>query len=751
MSAVSTPRVGTETRSLRVAALITVLSGALALGSAGLIAMPVCLLTIGLILAGAVAIPRWIPVLVHDSPIRTSVAVAAIGLLVLATAGSGPAALFSGESSGRLGAAVAELALPQGVPMGLLAALAAGALVAVALELADRRGVQSALVLGTAVHGLASVAAPGSHLLPALVLGWPALMFALTRLAASDGSTVPRLRSAQYRDRSRRPGRGSIRNPRPPLMNRAATSGPTAARVVARWQLLPVLAVIAVSLAALTGAVLSGVATIGDRARSSGSGGGFGTEAGGRSTSDYLGGEMNLSARGALRHDPLMDVATDSPRLWRAGTLDLYNGRGWLATVPPAGLPKYVIGSAGRAELQPPPQPRSSARIRTDQVRPVDRVATQIVAPGRLLTLTSTTLGQGGKIYVAVGDRLTMGGGAGAEPYEVRSQVLPTVDDSDAPTLLGSVPGSASSAELIDGSTVDEALDPRWTALPSTVPERVLALGRSLVTGAPTRLAAVQRIESNLAGRMTYTLDSPVPPRGSDAVDDVLFVSHSGFCEQFASAEVVLLRAAGVPARMAVGFSGGAPGGNGFRTVQRSDAHAWVEVWFPGVGWVTSDPTPAAEQTRSWWQPVRDAVRSLLAEPAVRIGVGLLLLLGVVSGSLWWRRWSRRVAVLDPGGRGVDPDLAAAFARLEAELLAEGRPRAQNETVAVLARRLAGEHRSSESDQALMQALLVLERALYAPQSPSRQECLTAASAITQRSSPGPVASAGPGVSAQPR
>jgi hypothetical protein len=742
VSATPAPLIRTESGPLRLAALLVVLSGALALGSAGLIALPVCLLSMVLVLIGGLVVPRWIPGLVTTSPIRTCVAVAAIGLLVVATAGSGPAALLSGGPSDRLGAAVAELALPQGVPMGLLAALAAGALVAVTLELADRRGTQSALVLGAAVHGLTTVAAPGAHLLPALVLGWPALMFALTRLAATDGSTELRLRSARPRPWVRPTGRGPARSPRAPLMDRSSSTGRTAARVVARWQLLPVVAAIAVGLTVLAGAMFSGAATLTQRTGNFGSGAGPGSRAGGRAASDYLGGEMNLSARGELRPDPLMEVGTDSPRLWRAGTLDLYNGRGWLATVSPAGLPRYVIDAAGNAERQPVLQPRSSSRIRSDQVRPLTPGATQVIAPGLLLGVVSRALEDRG-IYVAAGDRLTMSdsqGSSPADPYEVRSQVPPTVRDPDALTLLGTIRGSAPSAGSIDGSTVDEALDPRWTVLPLTVPERVAVLGRSLVTGSPNRLAAVQRIEAELAARMTYTLDSPVPPPGSDAVDDVLFVSHSGFCEQFASAEVVLLRAAGVPARMAVGFSGGEPGDDGFRTVLRSDAHAWVEVWFPGVGWVTSDPTPAAAPTRSWWQPVRDAVRAL--DPAAWIGVAVLLILVAAFGWSLFRRRSRRVATADPDVRYLDPDLAAAFAGLEAALLAQGRPRAQDETVAALARRLTAENRPGE--KALAQALLVLERALYAPRPPSRPECLAAATAIDQQAALEPVASLAP-------
>jgi hypothetical protein len=403
-----------------------------------------------------------------------------------------------------------------------------------------------------------------------------------------------------------------------------------------------------------------------------------------------------------------------------------------LTTDPPGGLPSFVTDS-GTAQLVDPTVPESPADSRTDQVRPLLWLReTQILAPGRLLSVASADLGTRGSVVVAAGDRVTVVGSGGTNSYQVRSQVLPAVDDPGAATTLA-VQDSGSD----NGQAVDEALDPRWTALPITVPDRVRLLGRTLVTDAPSRLSAVRAIEAELADRMTYNLDSPVPPPGVDAVEDVLFISHSGFCEQFATAEVVLLRAAGVPARMAVGFSGGEPGNDGFRTVRRADAHAWVEVWFPGTGWVTSDPTPAAVETQAWWEPILAAVRSLLDEPAFWISVVLLLILVAASVLMWRRRRSRPGRVDEPAGRILDPDLAAAFARLEADLLAEGRPRAQNETVAALGRRLDLQRQQNTlgrvSGRALTDALRVLERALYAPQQPSRQECLTAACAIDQR------------------
>jgi protein-glutamine gamma-glutamyltransferase len=705
----------------RLGALVTLLTGGLVLGLAGLLAPAVCLLCLLLILVAGLPVPHWAPWLVSTSQRRSGVALAGVLVLVFATAASGPGALASGGLQGTLAAAVAELGLPAGVPIGLLVALAAGALVAVSLELADRRGMQSALVLGTAVLGLASVAAPGQHLLPVFVIGWPAALFTLARLAGTTVTVVDT----------------TARSTEPTMRLVPGAEGLTG-RALIRWQILPVLAAISVSCAVLAVAVLTGLTAIASQASQGGAAGVFGDHGYPRSSSDYFNGNLDLSARGPLGTEPQLEVPTDSPRLWRVGTLDLYTGLGWKATRVREDLPRLISGPVDTVSLVPASGSDSafgsgsdSDRPRTDQARPLQSGEPQIFAPGRLISVTADSLANG-RVFAAAGDRLIVpGDGSGVGHYVVQSQDLPRVDDPLAAARLGVVAAGDGV-----GTPPDQEIDPRWTALPPGVPDRVRQLGVQLVTGAPSRLAAVLAIEAELDRRMTYSLDSPPPAAGEDAVDDVLFISHSGFCEQFASAEVVLLRAAGVPARVAVGLAGGEVGDDGFRTLHRSDAHAWVEVWFPGVGWVTSDPTPAEPASTSWWKSWQNSARSLVAAPATWITGLLLLVLAVVGLLRWQRRRRSRPVGLVPAGRQVDPDLAAAFAWLEAGLGAQGRGRAATETVSALAQRLT---RAEElAPVSLHQAFAVLERALYASQPPSRAECLVAAAVMREPIGPPP-------------
>jgi transglutaminase-like putative cysteine protease len=99
------------------------------------------------------------------------------------------------------------------------------------------------------------------------------------------------------------------------------------------------------------------------------------------------------------------------------------------------------------------------------------------------------------------------------------------------------------------------------------------------------------------AERFYYTLEPP--PLGEDRIDDFLFRTRRGFCEHYAASFVFLMRAAGVPARVVAGYQGGekSPLGD-YWLVRQLDAHAWVEVWLPGSGWVEVDPTAAVAPER---------------------------------------------------------------------------------------------------------------------------------------------------------
>ena len=188
----------------------------------------------------------------------------------------------------------------------------------------------------------------------------------------------------------------------------------------------------------------------------------------------------------------------------------------------------------------------------------------------------------------------------------------------------------------------------RYLALPPGVPDRVRALAIELTAPERTPYDRARAIESYLR-TFPYTLDVPRPPVGRDVVDYFLFDLKKGYCDYYASSMVVLARAAGIPARLVIGYANGTYNLNSKRfVVTEADAHSWVEVYFPGIGWVTFEPTsgrpplnradaalPLRHSPRLLLRPPQEGDQSAgVAHPARRFGVGRLagIRLGCLPG-----------------------------------------------------------------------------------------------------------------------
>jgi transglutaminase-like putative cysteine protease len=125
----------------------------------------------------------------------------------------------------------------------------------------------------------------------------------------------------------------------------------------------------------------------------------------------------------------------------------------------------------------------------------------------------------------------------------------------------------------------------------------VYALARRLRKGAATPYAYMIAVERFLARGFSY---SETPPSSRTPLADFLLRDRVGYCQQFSGAMALLLRMGGVPARVSAGFAPGVLDDRRREYVVRDiDAHSWVEVYFPGIGWVTRDPTPSASPARS--------------------------------------------------------------------------------------------------------------------------------------------------------
>ena len=136
------------------------------------------------------------------------------------------------------------------------------------------------------------------------------------------------------------------------------------------------------------------------------------------------------------------------------------------------------------------------------------------------------------------------------------------------------------------------------TKLPDGLNPRTVALGQSWRSSAANTDDILERALAFFRNQgFEYTLN---PPRlGDNSADEFIFNTRRGFCEHFASAFAIAMRAAGVPARVVTGYQGGELNPvDGFWVVRQADAHAWTEVWLGERGWVRVDPTAAAIPVR---------------------------------------------------------------------------------------------------------------------------------------------------------
>lgn len=133
---------------------------------------------------------------------------------------------------------------------------------------------------------------------------------------------------------------------------------------------------------------------------------------------------------------------------------------------------------------------------------------------------------------------------------------------------------------------------PELTELPVGTPPRLAALADELTADTPTAGAAALALEAYLrSDRFTYDTARAADGDSLGTLNDFLFGSRTGYCEQYAAAMAALARAAGIPSRVAVGFTPGTLQG-GVWEVSAHDMHAWPELWLDGWGWVAFEPTP---------------------------------------------------------------------------------------------------------------------------------------------------------------
>ena len=140
------------------------------------------------------------------------------------------------------------------------------------------------------------------------------------------------------------------------------------------------------------------------------------------------------------------------------------------------------------------------------------------------------------------------------------------------------------------GTEYPEWVTEKYLQLPRSFSPRIEELAKAITADAKTPFEKAIFVTRYLRENIKYAQTIPEVPRNKNPLEWVLFEYKQAYCVYYASSEVLMLRSVGVPARMAVGFAQGKQDGNSF-VVRRMDAHAWPEVYFPGIGWVEFEPT----------------------------------------------------------------------------------------------------------------------------------------------------------------
>jgi transglutaminase-like putative cysteine protease len=301
-------------------------------------------------------------------------------------------------------------------------------------------------------------------------------------------------------------------------------------------------------------------------------------------TSDYYGSELALGTGGAQGDDLVFTVQVPGGRptgvrfYWKARSFDTYDGTQWVTTESQT---RSVLAN-GWSFLYPQTEARKEVTFNiTTNLASMRNIYTagiplQVTRPSDVLT---DTYPNGSVDVIAVVANPPIRGG---EVYTERSSV-------SAPTVY-----------QLSNSSVNYPTDIKnlYLQLPSTFSPRVVELAKQITAGLTNPYDKAMAITDWLRKNIQYTLTVPAAPADRDIMEWFLFDLKKGYCNYYATAEVVMLRSIGIPARLAVGYAEGESQQNGDSyLVRRRDSHAWPEVYFSAFGWIEFEPTAAQPQT----------------------------------------------------------------------------------------------------------------------------------------------------------
>src|SRR5918997_141930 len=292
---------------------------------------------------------------------------------------------------------------------------------------------------------------------------------------------------------------------------------------------------------------------------------------------------MDLRSRGRLSDEVVMKVRSEETVPYRGVVFDDYNGKGWEISTGDAAEELDSDGVRFDTFTAENAEPAQGPYREVAQVFNVEEDSSNVIFgayhPETVFFPTSN---------IEIDPY-----GALRAPYKIPS--------GSTYSVISHLPNASPDQLRTAGTVYPEEVESKYTQLPPTGLDRTRALADRLTENTSNPYDAVLKMNEYL--KRTYPYDLSIPPQNQDmdAVEYFLFEQKRGYCEQFSSSLAVMARSLGIPARVATGY---APGEynpfTGYYDVRASDAHAWVEVYFPGYGWSTFDPTPSFDSTP--WQ-----------------------------------------------------------------------------------------------------------------------------------------------------
>ena len=173
-----------------------------------------------------------------------------------------------------------------------------------------------------------------------------------------------------------------------------------------------------------------------------------------------------------------------------------------------------------------------------------------------------------------------------------RFTVSPSIRPGEQYNATASV-SDVTEAELrAAGTRYPSFITATYLEIPPSITRRTRDLAAEIAAPFDNPYDQVDAVTQWLRENITYQDTVPVPPQGRDIIDWLLFDLKEGFCNYYATSEIIMLRSLGIPARLAVGYAQGERDPEtGTFVVRQRDAHAWPEVYFPGYGWIEFEPT----------------------------------------------------------------------------------------------------------------------------------------------------------------